>query len=152
MENWYENEWPYTKETGERFTKMHKEDGFTSKKELEAYNYVDSIIMDYIMELGIPNELIVNSIYPGAIIPSKKEDKLKFYEVLGLTYILEKALASSKEELEIFRKEFDKKIIENVSFEELEKRIEDYESLVNHLNNNLSALQKQLEEKRKKVL
>ena len=36
--------------------------------------------------------------------------------------------------------------------EEIEKRIEDYESLVNNLNNNLSTLQKQLDEKRKKSL
>lgn len=152
MENWYENEWPYPKETGERFTKLAKEDGFTSKKELEAYKYVDSIILNHIMELGIPNELIKNSVYPGAVIPSKKEEKLKFYEILGLTYILEKALTSSKEELELFRKEFDRNIIENMAPEEIEKRIEDYESLVNNLNNNLNTLQKQLDEKRKKSL
>ena len=96
MENWYENEWPYPKETGERFTKLAKEDGFTSKKELEAYKYVDSIILNHIMELGIPNELIKNSVYPGAVIPSKKEEKLNFYETLGLTYILEKALKETK--------------------------------------------------------
>lgn len=152
MENWFENEWPYSKEAGERFTKMHKEDGFTSRKEYEAYAFVDSIISSNIMEIGIPKEQIEKALYAEALIPTKKEEKLKLYKELNLTYVLEKALTSSEDELDLFRKEFSRKLIENLSQEELEEKIQDYESLVNQMNKNINKLQQRLEEKRNRHL
>lgn len=152
MENWYENDSMFSKNVGERFTQMHIEDGFTSKKELDAFSFVDSIISEHIMELGIPKSRIEKSLYIHDIIPTKKEDKLKFYEELNLTYVLEKALTSSKEELDEFRKEFEMKLIENLSPEELEERIANYNELVEQLFDNMNMLKQKLEDKRKKHL
>ena len=152
MENWFENDDIFGNSMGEKLTQMYKEDGFTSKKEYDAFSFVDSIIGNHVMELGIPKSMIEKSLYIRDIIPTKKEDKIKFYEELGLTYVLEKALTSTEEELIEFRNEFEMKLMENLSSEELEKRIKDYEYLVDHLHSNMRMLQQKLEEKKKKSL
>ena len=104
------------------------------------------------MEIGIPKEQIEKALYAEALIPTKKEEKLKLYKELNLTYVLEKALTSSEDELDLFRKEFSRKLIENLSQEELEEKIQDYESLVNQMNKNINKLQQRLEEKRNRHL
>ena len=152
MENWFEKDDIFGNSMGKKLTQMYIEDGFTSKKEHDAFSFVDSIISDHVMELGIPKSRIEKSLYIYDIIPTKKEDKIKFYEELGLTHVLEKALTSTREELMEFRNEFEMKLVENLSSEQLEDRIKNYEYLVDHLHSNMAILQQKLEEKKKNSL
>lgn len=152
MENWFEKDDIFGNSMGEKLTQIFIEDGFTSKREHDAFSFVDSIISDHVMELGIPKSRIEKSLYIRDIIPTKKEDKIKFYEELGLTHVLEKALTSTREELIKFRNEFEMKLVENLSSEQLEDRIKNYEYLVDHLHSNMAILQQKLEEKKKNSL
>lgn len=152
MENWFEKDDIFGNSMGEKLTQIFIEDGFTSKKEYDAFSFVDSIIKDHVMELGIPKSRIEKSLYISDIIPTKKEDKIKFYEELGLTHVLEKALTSTREELIEFRNEFERKLVENLSSEQLEDRIKNYEYLLDHLHSNMVILQQKLEEKKKNSL
>ncbi len=152
MENWFKNDIIFGNSIGEQLTQCLKKDGFTSKEEHDAFSFVDSIIRVHIMELGIPKTRIEKSLSISDIIPDKKEDKIKFYEELGLTYVLEKAKTSTKEELIEFKNEFKMKLLENLSADELEERIKDYEYLINRLYSNANMLQQKLEEKKNKSL
>lgn len=152
MENWFEKDDIFGNSMGEQLTQIFIEDGFTSKKEYDAFSFVDSIIKDHVMELEIPKSRIEKSLFINDIIPTKKEDKIKFYEELGLTHVLQKALALTREELIEFRNEFERKLVENLSSEQLEDRIKNYEYLVDHLRSNMAILQQKLEEKKKNSL
>lgn len=152
MENWFNDgliKWP--KEDGERVTRrLIEEDGFISKKEYEAYKFVDELIKEHIFELGIPSEMFERVKFASDVIPQKKEAKLKFYQMLGLTYALEKALTSSKEELSQFERDFGMQLLAKSTPDDLKKARDAYDQYTNSLYKELASLLNDAEEKRQK--
>ena len=151
MENWFKNEWLYDKnpKRGESLTEMYKNEGYKSLQELKAYGFVDNIIRDYGIDMGISPESMVDL----AIDIHKsytKNEKLELYRMLDLTEVLNKALQMTEDEKLKFYKEFKQKLIDGKTKEELESTLKNQEIYIELLQQKEEDLRKRLKNKSKK--
>ena len=151
MENWFKNEWLYDKspERGQSLTEMYKNKGYKSLHELRAYNFVDRVISDFGIDMGISPETMVDLNFDFC---KSKNEKLELYRMLDLTEVLNRALQMNEDEKLVFHKELGQKFLENKSPEDIVNMIENHEKYIELAYEKEKELRGILEDKKNKKI